>query len=415
VNGVFVSPSGSDANPGTQAAPVRSIGVAAALAASRAVSVIYVGSGSYPGNLTLSGRSLSLLGGWAPTGAGWPRSCAGNVRAQTVIFALDGGPAITVSDGGFLFRSVSVTTVSAGPPTIDTAGASRVGLWATSADVTLLDVGIDATDAVSGGQATTGSSGPGFRPCSGHTDCQAGLPGPPFLSPALASDGGRFGVGGFIAGDGMQGLPGSDGQNGPPGGPGQSAPSCYVGCGCTTNCVSSGPLPQQAPGGRCGCGGRAGLGGGPGRGGGASVAVLAVNSTIRASFSSLAAGRGGNGSSGGPGGLASPGSTGNPVPPLRCQTKPCQIVAGICPNAGCYFGNGPGDEVYIDLMGGVPGGPGGRGADGQQGGSGAGGPSVVLIGASALLLDGGTTLRASDGGVGGPGARSGDSALTQTW
>lgn len=420
MNAIFVGASGDDGFPGNRSFPVRSLGVAAQRAAASAATTIYVGNGNYLGNVTLAGRNLSLLGGWSVSGTMWTRNCATDARTQTVILALDGGPAVSVADGGFFFRSMSVQTLFGGAPVADAAGASRIGLLATNADVSLWDVGIAATDAVSGGVATSGANGGSSRACAGLSDCQSGLSGPPYSTTASPSDGGRFVAGGFVPGDGQQGLAGVDGQQGRDGGAGQSAPSCYVGCGCGQNCISSGPLPQQAPPGRCGCGGRGGLGGGPGRGGGASVAVLAVNSTIRAEFSSLSAGRGGNGSPGGAGGVGSLGTDGGTGTSVRCQSKPCQFTVGnncsMMPVA-CYHGTGPGDEVFVDLQPGVPGGSGGRGGDGQQGGSGAGGPSVsvVLVGGSSLVLDGGTVLQANDGGVGGPGARSGASALVETW
>ncbi|MBL8923340.1 MAG: hypothetical protein JNJ54_31095 [Myxococcaceae bacterium] len=416
---VFVSPTGDDLLPGSIDFPVASIGKAADLAAASGATTIYISNGTYPGNVSLSGTSLALLGGWTVVFGTWTRDCSAGARSQTRILALDAGPAVSVADAGFVFRSLFVQTLLMAAPVVDQAGGSRTALVASNANVTLSDVGLVATDGVPGGTASLGASG-GVRSCSGVADCQEGAAGTPWLTTARPSDGGRFTANGFIAGDGTPGQAGPDGQAGRDGGLGQTAMSCYLGCGCGVNCVSTGPLPQQAEAGRCGCGGRGGSGGGAGRGGGASVAVLAVNSTIRADFSSLQAGRGGNGSSGGAGGQGALGTDGGTGMGVRCQTKPCRFTVGsncsMMPVA-CYYGNGPGDEVFIDLQPGVPGGPGGRGADGQQGGSGAGGPSVavVLVGNSALLLDGGTVLRVSDGGIGGPGARNGASALIQAW
>lgn len=420
MNAVFVSSDGDDGFPGDPSFPVRSLGVAAQRAAANGANVVYVGNGVYSGNLTLSGRTLTLLGGWTVMRPNWTRNCDSRARSQTVILALDGGPALQVGDGGYVLRSLTVQTLLTDPPVPNTAGASRIALVARNADVTLVDVGLVATDGVPGGPAPVGANAGGVRACGGFNDCQAGDAGPPWLTTALPSDGGRFSATGFIPGDGAPGLTGPDGHNGRDGGLGQSATDCYVGCGCGVDCVSSGPIPQQAGEGRCGCGGRGGLGGGAGRGGGASVAVLAVNSTIRAEFSALQAGRGGNGSVGGSGGSGAPGADGGTGSAVRCQKKACRFTVGsscMMMPVACYYGNGPADEVFQDLQPGVPGGPGGRGADGQQGGSGAGGSSVavVLVGTSSLLLDGGTVLRVSDGGVGGPGARGGASALVQTW
>jgi hypothetical protein len=403
-DGVFVSPVGDDALGGSRLFPVKSLGVAIDRAGTLGRSSVYILPGVYSGNVIVP-RSLSLLGGWSNVAGSWRRNCAPDARTTTVIVALDAGPAVSVVDAGVLLRSMSLQTLLPGASAPNTSGASRVGLWAENANVTLAEVMVMTTDALPGGVASPGAGGaaPSAQSCFGS--CGNGLAAAPAGASARASDGGVFTTTGFVPGDGVVGRPGGDGQNGIAGTSGSTSSGCYLGCGCSVNCTSTGPSVVVGQPGWCGCAGHGGNGGSQGRGGGASVGIYAVGSVIRLFDTSVGAGRGGDGSAGAQGGAGSLGTDGGTGVALQCQTKPCRVTTGSCamyPNVACYYGNSPSDEVAFSVAPGFPGGPGGAGAIGQQGGSGAGGPSVavVLVRGGQLVVDGGT-LTASNGGSGG--------------
>jgi hypothetical protein len=150
------------------------------------------------------------------------------------------------------------------------------------------------------------------------------------------------------------------------------------------------------------------------------VAILASASQVVALGSRLEAGRGGNGADGGVGGQGILGTTGTPGMSRDCQQKACRVTTGSCanfPNVACYYGDSEADQINLAALGGASGGPGGRGATGQAGGAGAGGPSisVVLLNGATLSLDAGTVLVFRGGGVGGAGARNGDSAPVRSY
>ncbi|MDX2014792.1 MAG: hypothetical protein SFW67_31640 [Myxococcaceae bacterium] len=418
---IFVAdPSGSDLFSGLDPTrPVRTLGRALSSARSQGLSDVYIATGTYSGNLVLDSGPLRLLGGWTYASGSWTRLCSPTAPSQTTLFDLDGGPVVSVLDAGVFVRSLTLQTFLGGSTPAGQPGASRIGLLARNASVTLQQVEVLATDALPGGLASPGQNGIGAVACDGLAQCSTGANGTTPVA-NLASDGGRFTGAGFVVGDGTGGLPGQDGANGTFGGAGTPRSGCYFGCGCGVNCTSSGPQATQGTAGRCGCGGRGGAGGSPGRGGGASVAVLASGSTVIALGARLEAGRGGAGSDGGVGGFGVNGTTGSAGTTIDCQTKPCRVTTGSCanyPNVACYYGDNENDQVNNPAFGGPSGGTGGRGAAGQTGGSGAGGPSisVVLLNGATFFPDAGTVLRFQPGGPGGAGARAGDSAAVRSF
>src|SRR5262249_2725680 len=76
--GTFVSSSGSDTNPGTQALPLRTIAKGIDQAASIGNGVdVYVAAGTYAESVAVV-EGVSLYGGWAESPTGWAHDVAAN-------------------------------------------------------------------------------------------------------------------------------------------------------------------------------------------------------------------------------------------------------------------------------------------------------------------------------------------------
>jgi hypothetical protein len=147
--GLFVSPAGNDANPGTQASPKRSIAAAAALLAGTCKTV-WLLDGTY----AAAGQGASAAS--IPSGVNLAAVHAlqavvqirldlqGNSRLRDLAFR-DVRPAITASSGAQLFTELRFSeTVAADymPAALDIGGSAQAKLVAASAAFDFVDVGM---------------------------------------------------------------------------------------------------------------------------------------------------------------------------------------------------------------------------------------------------------------------------------
>jgi hypothetical protein len=418
---VFVSPAGSDVNPGTMSRPFLTLGAAVSAAALRSRDV-YAAIGTYAEELRVA-PGVSVYGGY---GSSWQRT----LLMVTRITGSVTGSGDT--EGAVAFNVVTPTTlqlltISPAMPTL--AGASSYGLRGLhSPGLRLERVTVVAAQGVAGAAGAAGAPGApggngggtfpnrgGTSPI-GHPGGGGGAGNGPFGSSSSAADGesglltnpdqfggmggpggsagesgnthtaggrgsdgdsgvfrgdGVFGggPGNVIAGSGLwhgragqNGSAGSDGHGGGGGGGGGDDP-----------CISC-----EGGGGFGGGGGGGGQGGGGGNGGspgGASFAIFLVDSTgavVR--DSTLTAQNGGRGGAGGGGAFGGQGGAPAPGEPAD--------------------GN--------DASDGGDGGRGGSGGRGGDGGGGAGGPSAAVVGLTPSATPG-TVLTHALGGAGGAG------------
>jgi hypothetical protein len=414
--GIFVDPqAGSDSFDGLSAiSPKASVENALIAARASGLGDIYLHEGVYSGTVTAMGGSARLIGGW--TGQPWSRSCPRSSTA-TRIQSVDGGPAFIAIDAGITLMTLQLTSLSGGTTPVNTSGASRVGLMARNAQVSLVEVSIRTGNGLPGGLATNGIAG-GLRACNGIFDCQTGADGAPQVV-TVADAGGlaSFTLAGYQPGDGRAGSDGSDGFHGVGGLPGAMRSGCTLDCSCPiNNCTSQPNGTVQSEQGTCGCGGRRGTGGAAGRGGGASVGVLAIQSAIQVSGVTIETGIGGNGSAGGAGGLGGTGAPGLAGAGRTCFTEACRVISGTCGSASCARGPSSTMQPIVWVDGGAAGSPGGRGGIGQSGGGGSGGPSIaIVLVSSTLTRDGGLTTLVGGGGLGAAGAPGGISREVEVY
>ena len=409
--GVFVSPSGSDSDPGTMAAPFATIGkgLEEAKAAGKRLYVCADG-GSFDEtvSLTAAHAGISAWGSFKCSDWTYDTSLKARVAPTSEGYALtaDSVNTSTLLDG-FEFEVQSATqvggsSIAAFVKTSNALELSRVKLVAGAgmkgADGTRSDY--SQPSGLDGGDATvaTGGTGTEYTQCPGGGTTKGGLGGAlnlgggtgtrsPGTNPVNAGIGGAACGGGGLGGIGEPGLEGNAGTA-------SSALGTLDGAGwipADSGAGTPGTIGQGGGGGRGGSsgggggGGAGGCGGSPGgggKGGGASIALLLVNSPItltEVELVSSAAGAGGKGSDGQEGLLAGAGGQ----------------RAGSVGTAGC---------------------DGGDGGQGGPGGGGAGGPGGVSAGilhlGTAPTVTGGSITAGTAGapGVGGKAGASGSKA-----
>ncbi len=425
--GIFVSLAGSDANPGSKSAPVRSISHAMDLAKAAAKRV-YICAGSYPEQLLVgtSRDGVNVYGGldcatWtysaankvvvAPAQSGYALEVEGlqtGVTFEDIEFdaqsATNGGESsIAVFASGSQNVALHRVTIVAGnatdgmpgppqgpsdwygiPPSyseLNGMSASDAG-GAPSTTCTCPDQASSTGGAGGGpmniptpsagqpsyGDAGAGAGGMNAVSCGSGGTAQNGANAPSPLADTPSTLFGACSATGWTPGVGVTGANGKPGQGG--GGGGNST-------------LSSGS------GGSGACGGCGGWGGKGGAGGGSSVALLSYQSNVALVSCLLTAGAGGNG---GAGGAAETGQAG-----------------------GIMGGNGN--------LGGCPGGAGGAGAGGNGGQGGPGGlslgigyvgtpPTIDGVVVTQATTHSGITIGAA--GAGGAGGLRGASATNST-
>lgn len=413
---LWVSPSGSDSNPGTREAPMATLQAAidAADGAGNGAD-LYIAGGEYPETLTLRSR-VSLYGGWDETDwsrditsgravvRGGPTAVQGTESNDLVLEGLEVVAADATDPGQ---SSIAVWLLNATGVTVREniirAGAGAMGVSGTTPNRTRTGSGgADGGDArlcvsrTSGGSrgvnyrdGGTGGLGGGTNP-TGGSDAEASSGGDGGNAGTSGSKNGRNGTNGKATGPvGGNGAAGSafgaidgsgtydpsaaGGNTGTNGGPGYGGGGGGGAYGLVGFCGGSG-----GGGGGGGEGGQPGTGG---MGGGASFAVLAVGpgeiEIVGNELHTAGGGQGGIGASGGFGGFGGGGGDGG--------TYGCDAwIPSICTGSGGDGGNGT---------------TGGRGG---HGGGGGGGPSIGIIeGSTTTITQNGNTFMLGDGGAGG--------------
>jgi hypothetical protein len=394
--GVFVDATGgADTNPGTRAAPKKTVG--AAVAAANGKPRVYVCQGTYGESVAIK-TPVSLYGGLSCGAFAYTGAKPTIQPSAGTDYALDvSASGVTVSDLALLGpemgapNSIAVRVVGAtGVTFIGARLEGRTG--AKGADGTLTGfTGFPTQADLNGADATAGAPGgsrtatcPGGRTSVGGKGGESGVNGDPGLPPLGGGAGGTItecqgsnaggkpggSAGSALNGDGAKVLgslaqsawspeSGDQGSNGDPGQGGGGG-------------AGVGGIGNNGGGG--GAGGCGGAGGGGALGGGASVALLSITSdpTIHAcTLQTAAAGDGGKGAGG--------------------QLAQTQFgLGGTRTGSGCNGGNG------------------GKGGTGGAGGGGAGGISVgYLFQGPKPSLDPDVTVTHGTAGKKGIGGTSG--------
>jgi hypothetical protein len=394
--GIFVDPAGGDdAQPGSKAAPAKTI--AGALGKLGGRRRVYLCDGALDEHVKLT-VSADLYGGfacqtWAYTGtktrvapkdAGFAleiQSIADPVTIVDMAFsAVDGTDASPTSVAAFVKASPMVTlrrvaleakngfSRSAGATgTPGTNNGGGPGLTCTCSNGGTSTGGPGGAKGAIGAPSNPGSAG---GPAQG-TPTPAGADGAGVASGSVGDRGSDAnGVGGIgtganhpydVMGDMLVAVPGGDGSDGPVGqGGGGSA---------STQGISTAVPSLPGRGGGCGgCGGNKGLGG---LGGGASIALLAFDAPVQLDTCALTSGSGGHGGDGGGGGGGGGGGAGAPGVISQSNSK--------------------------------AGGAGGTGGVGGSGGGGAGGVTAGIVYKGPVITVPPTTTIAT-GGLGTKGA-----------
>ena len=428
--GIFVSPAGSDANPGSKAAPARTIGHAMDLAKA-AGKRVYVCRGSYPEPIAVgaSRDGVNVYGAldcasWtygaankvvvAPAQSGYALQIQGlqtGVTFEDIEFdaqsAANGGESsIAVFASGSQNVALHRVTIVAGngtdgmpgppqgpsdwygiPPNYSELNGMSAGDagGAPSSTCTCPDQASSTGGAGGGpmniptpsagqpsyGDAGAGAGGMNAVSCGSGGTAQNGANAPAPLADTPSTSFGACSATGWTPGVGVTGANGKPGQGGGGGGNGT---------------LSSGS------GGSGACGGCGGWGGKGGAGGGSSIALLSYQSNITSVSCLLTAGAGGNGGAGG---------------------------SGEAGQAGGSPGNGSGAGAGTGCSGGA----GGAGAGGNGGQGGPGGLSLGIgyVG-TPPTIDGAVVTQASThsgittgaAGSGGAGGLRGTSATSST-
>ena len=407
---LYVATTGSDANAGSQAAPLKTIKAAVTKTGSLpGVLKIHVQQGTYNegsgGVAVVDG--LTISGGYAAdwTQAGTATTIIGDVQSvladSDTGVSLDhvtlaptrvSGPSVygvrAINGSSVALSDVEITTPNAGvgsqgvpPGTIGLDGGNGSGGENGSSDCTQADGGAGATFNATGGAG-------GGANCSGSGTGGSGENGGFGGSAGGCCSGSNGGSGGF-GGNGFDGNLGFAGANftdqagttwlGRSGGLGQTGADGGGGGGgggggrfrCSLYPLACG-TDMGGAGGGGGGGGTAGTGGAGGDPGGGSFGVYLWQSSASLTNVHVTVGKGGDGGAGGPGGLGGLGGHG--------------ASGGVGFDDGGHGGNG---------------GDGGRGGDGGSGGGGAGGPSIGLFRGNSTATTVGFTATLGGGGLGG--------------
>ncbi|MGI4869561.1 MAG: glycine-rich protein [Janthinobacterium lividum] len=427
---VFVALTGLDTNPGTRAAPLRTLAAAVALAAAQGKTQVLVSAGTYAGPLPLS-SGISVYGGYSAA-ANWTRAATNVVVISTS--AASGGE-VSGAVGSNLTTATTLDRLTLQGQSTSVANTSVYGLRCNNCPrLQVRYCTISAGSAGPGGAGNQGGGGSGGSPGGnggdGSCDASAGGGG------GKSYDGGEFGgsggyklascVGcqntstgnGFPAGNGGAGSAaggaagnpggrGGDGANGPNGGNGTAGTGSSGGTAATGAWVSAA--------GQAGTGGANGYGGGGGGGGGGQTCATCLDGTGNGGG---AGGGTGKGSGGGDGGTGGGGSFGVLLVNSTGAVLLSNTIAAANGGAGGQggAGGGPGGAGGAGGLGGTfctsevgaggNGGKGGNGGAGAAGGGGAGGPSYGVYRLNSTVSTVGNTISFGSGGAGGAGGPS---------
>jgi Tol biopolymer transport system component len=374
---VFVSPAGSDSNPGTMAQPKHSLANAVATAQTAGKTQVLVATGSYfeTSEVDIT-KGIGVFGGYDPST--WQRS-----NSRPTIIGQPAGIVVEAPDATVTLQLLSI----AGSATRQ-AGSSAYGVRAVGGTLDISDSTLLATDGVPGAAGTNGRD-PSIAAIARHLSPIAafghqGQTGNPGLNCGASADAGFCDMAilpaqhastqpqyGELGGWGGQDISGQAGQSGEP----SDAGRAQGGFGGPIGAPAS-PEGFGIP----GFPGLPGIQGLPGQDGqpGSNAGVPAAPNWTDANGGDGAAGRPGQG--GGGGGASGSGWQCTPPPTLSC-----------IPWAG---------------GGGASGGQGGFGGEPGTGGQGGGGSFALYLDGTHANIDH-TVLRAGSGGAGGAGGRGG--------
>jgi hypothetical protein len=443
-NGIFVSLTGDDTNPGSREEPVLTIDEGIRKAVAQNKRDVYVSSGAFTGPLVISNLAgKNIAGGYQPTALRWTRAAT-----NTTVVA-GGNPALVIADAGVAvdagvtvqfvqFRSDNATGVAAngngnssyGGRIVNSTGVRlelvqlRAGNGAAGRDGTAGADGdngnngtvgaagnlYDTTNflgfGVCGGTATWPNGGAGGASTCGKPGGRGGIPGWSHNYSGTASDGNPFpigrtglnGVSGSTAGTGSNGnssssasyttpepqQAGTTGANGNDGTNASAAPAI----GTLSIAGYLAPVTPLATNGTSGEGG----GGGGGGGGGCTRECIAFVCYCKCYTYGSAGGGGGSGGCFGARGLsggAGGSSIGLVLFDAQVTARQLTVATGSGANGGRGAAGGAGGlrglgrtSTHDEGAQGVSriGGRGGDGGRGGRGGHGAGGAGGVVIG-----------------------------------
>lgn len=405
VDGVFVSSTGNNANPGTYDQPVATLSQGFVIASTFTRKYVFIGTGTYAETPTFP-AGLEIRGGFTP-GTTWTRT-AGNYS----VFNVGLSPAQIVN--------VSIPTLVSGLQVVASnqvaPGASSIALRVlnSSSAVQFVDCKFTAGNGGNGNNSPSGVAGSSATGAVGPSGGGGGLPGG---GNGGAGGGGGMGTnGGNFCGSNSGGFGGST-FSCSPGGTGQNGfNSCAVGDGANGSALSgmgtiAGGIWTPAAG-NSGANGAGGTGGGGGGGGGNQTtgAFCGVNATGGPGGGGGGGGGYGTGGTGGMGGGASFAVLLYNSSPIftSCTFTTSNGGAGGSGGNGGGFGLGAGGAAGTA---GQPGaGTGGSGAAGNRGGAGGGGGGgaggvsigIAVTGTSSPSITG-ASYTIGIGGTGGSG------------
>jgi hypothetical protein len=430
--GVFVSPTGSDANLGTRRSPYRTLQKAIDGAVDKKLYRVYACEGLFEREVTLP-TGVDLWGGRRCAGGSW---VAAGPEHLTVIAPRPVGIPLRVLEGLKEARSmifgVRIEAADASAPD----GKSSIGMILSplarahvrSSEI----VAGDGKDGEDGDDAPPISSSSGTFGIHGADSCTVERPdgAPPVITECEEGGrtvGGRGGDGGWLGGgDGQVGIP-WPAEN--PTGSGQAGTGSIGGMPCTAGADGAsgadgesqpgmdaigtlsihGWKPPPRPDGRRGGNGQGGGGGGGGR------VNLTQGTCIAGDPTSAAAG--GSGGSGGCGGRGGGGGSagGSSIGVVMLEEAKLALEAtwvatgnggrggdggvGQAGGRGKDGGNGGRARFVGPTWGGCPGGDGGNGGSGGNGGGGLGGHSIVVasLGTDIHFMTGFSSSKGSSG------------------
>jgi hypothetical protein len=388
---------GDDANAGTTAKPVKTMGKAFELAESASLRVYacaeeFKEGASVPRGLTLFG-GLDCVKDWSYVGAatktkvmapaeqiamrllgasGGGTTEIHDVHAQAASAVMPGGSSIAMLVEGDVAAKLVQVVLEAGNGVAGAAGepygtGAMAGMAGVAGKVSCMVDGtgpegpsLTCADGITfGGKGGDGGEGTGSMGGSGSpagavnggageggVACKSGTIGDPGLEGMAGSDAMGLGALDETGYRGTNGAPGAPGKRGQGGGGGGGASSVKV-----TNQCGAGSGKKGASGGSGASGGCGGAGGKGGGFGGSSIALVSLGATLSFNKVTLLAGDGGAGGEGG---------------------------AGQEGGVGGISGGPGGSAPEASLTDGCAGGPGGAGGNGGKGGRGLGGHSVGL-------------------------------------
>lgn len=424
-HGVFVSGLGDDHNPGTIAAPKRTLAAGTAAAAAEEADV-YVTEGVFPETLDVP-NGVSVFGGYD---ASWQRSPSHVTKITGEELAYAAAVAYGVK------TPTIVQLVSLLPEKAKLPGSTSYGLRGAESPALVLDhvtvVAAPGTNGRAGSNGQAGAAG-----AEGHAGNGGG--GGAGGTSTAAHPGGKGGPGGYDGENGYEGEagqltePDSWGRMGGPGGPGGEGSSNPKvggpgyggdsgvsgqdgGGGGTGNALPPGGGAWLTQSGHSGTPGTSGHGGGGGGGGGSDSCTLGYKAQGGGGGGGGGGGQGGGGGGGGQGGGGSFGifleaSNGAVVRDSTVSASDGGTGgtggSGGYGGAGGAFGSGAagiggGGLCSAGAAAGGHGGLGGPGGLGGDGGGGAGGPSIAIFGLEAAAAPG-TTVGHGQGGAGAQG------------